>query len=449
MENKRRIQAAIDVAVDTKALEIGMDILDRAVPLFMEHFPSCSAILVADRNTYRVAGKRVEALFQQAGIACEPTFLFEDEDLHAEYSYVEILDEVLHATQAIAVAVGSGTINDLVKLASGHRNTPYMCVATAASVDGYTSYGASITFKGSKQTFQCPAPRVVLADVNVMITAPFEMTAAGYADMVAKVPAGADWLMADALHVEPIHSVAYHLVQDGLRASISNPEGVLALDPSAIAAFVEGLMLSGFAMQASRSSRPASGADHMFSHYWDMQHHTHHGKTPSHGFKVSIGTLATCAMYEELFKFNMAVLDVDCAVQHWPSLKEVQRHALTLFDGTDFPDLGYVEMTAKYSDRETVRVQLETLKNEWGTLFPKLREQIVPFDELVRWLTVVSAPVVPEEIGLSRQALKDTYECAMHLRRRFTVLDVVHRMGCFSSMRDAIFCSNGVWPLTR
>lgn len=447
MKNKERIDRALLAATETKALEIGTDNLAGVAKMFVEQFPGKSAIIIADPNTYRAAGERVLVYFENAGIKCDTPYLFSADDLHAEYEYVEQLDQVLAGTESIAVAVGSGTINDLVKLSSGHRNTPYMCVATAASVDGYTSFGASITYKGSKQTFQCPAPQAVLADVSVMITAPFEMTAAGYADLVAKVPAGAEWTIADALGVDPIHQVAYDIVQGGLKEAISNPKGVLNLEPDAIASFVEGLMLSGFAMQASRSSRPASGADHMFSHYWDMQHHTHNGLTPSHGFKVSIGTLATCAMYEELFKYDMSKLDVNKAVEIWPSLEEVQKHARELFADTDFPELGYVEMTAKYSDKEQVRCQLNTLKAEWGTLYPKLREQINPYAQLAEWLSIVSAPTQPEEIGISKELLKHTYECAMHLRRRFTVLDVVHRMGCFESMRANIFGPTGVWPM--
>lgn len=447
MTNEQRMKSALEAATETKALEIGVNNLSGVAKMFQEQFPGKRAIIIADPNTYKAAGAFVLECFQSAGISCDQPYLFTAEDLHAEYTFVEELDQILQATDAIAVAVGSGTINDLVKLSSGHRNTPYMCVATAASVDGYTSYGASITYKGSKQTFQCPAPQAVLADVKVMITAPFEMTAAGYADLVAKVPAGADWIISDVLGVDPIHKVAYGIVQDGLKEAISNPQGVLNLEPEAIASFVEGLMLSGFAMQASRTSRPASGADHMFSHYWDMQHHTHNGETPSHGFKVSIGTLATCAMYEELFRYDMSKLDVNKAVSQWPDLDTVQKHARALFANTDFPELGFVEMTAKYSDKEEVRHQLETIKKCWNELYPVLREQVNPYDEIAGWLKVVSAPVNPEEIGISRPLLKHTYECAMHLRRRFTVLDLVNRMACFPQMVDHIFSADGVWPI--
>ena len=76
--------------------------------------------------------------------------------------------------------------------------------------------------------------------------------------------------------------------------------------------------MSGFAMQAAQSSRPASGAEHQFSHLWDMQHHTHDGVAPSHGFKVGIGTLASLALYEVLLRRDLEHLDVDAAVARWP-----------------------------------------------------------------------------------------------------------------------------------
>jgi len=67
---------------------------------------------------------------------------------------VERLTASLKQHDAIPVAVGSGTINDLVKLAAHQSGRSYLCVATAASMDGYTAFGASITHQGAKQTFQ-------------------------------------------------------------------------------------------------------------------------------------------------------------------------------------------------------------------------------------------------------------------------------------------------------
>ena len=98
-----------------------------------------------------------------------------------------------------------------------------MTVATAASMDGYTAYGASITRDGAKQTFSCPAPLALLADIDIIATAPTEMTASGYADLFAKVPAGADWIISDALGIEPIDNFSFGIVQDGLKLALSEP----------------------------------------------------------------------------------------------------------------------------------------------------------------------------------------------------------------------------------
>lgn len=79
--------------------------------------------------------------------------------VHAETPCVDELRAALSRSDAIPVAVGSGTLNDLTKLAAHQLGRPYMVVATAASMDGYTAFGASITHHGSKQTFACPALR--------------------------------------------------------------------------------------------------------------------------------------------------------------------------------------------------------------------------------------------------------------------------------------------------
>src|SRR5437879_128171 len=145
-------------------------------------------------------------------------------------------------------------------------------------MDGYPAFGASITQNGSKQTFLCPAPRAVVADLDVICAAPGDMNAWGYADLLAKVTAGADWIVADALGVEPFAPEAWHIAQSRLREFVAAPAGIRTGDPKAIRLLVEGLMLGGFAMQSLKSSRAASGAEHQFSHLWDMQHHTFNGE---------------------------------------------------------------------------------------------------------------------------------------------------------------------------
>src|SRR5262249_32716387 len=163
---------------------------------------------------------------------------------------------------------GSGTLNDITKLAAHRAGRPYMCVGTAASMDGYTSFGAAITKDGFKQTMTCPAPRALLADLDVLARAPSQMNATGYGDLPrdlpAMGPAGAAWLLAAGLEVEPIDRRAWALVQDSLRAWTARPDLLRAGDPQTIAYLFEGLIMAGVAMQISASSRPASGSEHRF-----------------------------------------------------------------------------------------------------------------------------------------------------------------------------------------
>ena len=70
------------------------------------------------------------------------------------------------------IDVAKGGEQDIVKRASHETDRPYMVVWTAASMDGYTSFGAAITKDGYKQTLSCPAPRAVLADLDVLTAAP-------------------------------------------------------------------------------------------------------------------------------------------------------------------------------------------------------------------------------------------------------------------------------------
>lgn len=161
-------------------------------------------------------------------------------------------------------------------------------------MDGYTAFGSSIAVDGYKQTLNCPAPAACVADWTVMAAAPQVMTASGYGDLLGKVPAGADWIIADALGAEAIDDYVWGLVQGPLRASLAKPEALAAGDVPATGELAEGLVMSGLAMQAHESSRPASGAEHQFSHLWEMEGHGVDIKPRrlSHGFKVAVGSVA-------------------------------------------------------------------------------------------------------------------------------------------------------------
>jgi glycerol-1-phosphate dehydrogenase [NAD(P)+] len=433
---KNRVTLALKSARETKALCIGQGAIANVGKLFSEQFPGKQAVIVADNTTYELAGKSVGQSLAECGIAQQPPVIFTADGLYAEYAYVEQLVDALKLHSAVPVAVGSGTINDLSKLAAHLTARPYCCVATAASMDGYTAYGASITARGAKQTFSCPAPQCCLADVSIIARAPQQMTAAGYADLLAKITAGADWLLADALRVEPIDAQAWSIVQDGLPQALSDPDGARCGNPETIHRLIEGLMLGGFAMQWAQTSRPASGAEHQFSHLWNMEHHTNQGQQVSHGFQVAIGTLAIIALYEQMLASPIATLDVEACCAAWQPLNSQQRAAKTMFAGTDFVDVAVAETSAKYLTRDDLRHQLHLLKSSWDALSIRLRRQLIPFADAQQRLQQVGAPTRPEDIGIAPQHLRSSFLRALHIRRRFTLLDIALRTGMLNRWVD-------------
>ena len=78
MNNNQLVAKALAAATDTVAMEIGIDILDKVPVMFKEQFPEKRALIVADENTWRVAGEAVYAHLQTVGIACEEPYIFTD-----------------------------------------------------------------------------------------------------------------------------------------------------------------------------------------------------------------------------------------------------------------------------------------------------------------------------------------------------------------------------------
>ena len=281
----------------------------------------------------------------------------------------------------------------------------------------------------------------------MIAAAPKEMTAAGYADLAAKVPAGAEWMVADLMGTAPIKPDAWHVLQDYLDDLLSDPAGVAAGDPAAIADLFEGLTLSGFAMQAAQSSRPASCCDHLFSHILDMTHHRYKGKLQSHGFQVAIGTLTMCAVFDELFKLDLTKLDVDACVKAWPSLEQEQARAMEIFKDFPAPTLGYDNITKKYNDAETVRDQLTRVRDTWPEFKKKLQGQVYTFEKMRDLFKIAGAPYDPSMIGVTRGQLKDMFPIVQLMRHRMNVLDLAKRGMFYDQIVEPVFAPGGAWEI--
>lgn len=442
------IEQALQKTRDTRALILEKGAMERTAEMFKELFPGKKSVVVADNNTWKVAGKRVAEVLEEAGLKGAEPFIFDDPDLFAEWGFEQQLQNYLAQYDVVAVAVGSGVINDLTKYASKELGRPYMIVGTAASMDGYTAYGASISIDGNKQTLDCPAPKGMILDPTVSAEAPKELVASGYADLIAKVPAGADWMIADKLGVEAIDPFTWELVQKKLRPSLSDPDGLRNGDVEGTAALAEGLIMSGFAMQALLSSRPASGTEHQYSHFWDMDGLCMNGKHVSHGFKVGIGTLVSTADLEFLIDYPVDKIDIDKAVAAWPEWEQMEKEIHRLFDGKP----GHLtralkETKDKYVGKEELRKQLETFVKIWPELKEEVRGSIYSFDTVHDYLGRVGAPNEPEQIGISRERLRDTFRRIPFMRSRFTNCDIIYRLGIMDELEEKLFGKGGPWEI--
>ena len=443
------VDEALKRTNDTKACVIGAGAVESAAKMFAELFPGeKKAFVVADPRTWKVAGERVEALLRESGVETSRYIFCEDgRPFHAEYRWIEELRGAYPG--GIPVAVGSGTINDIVKRTSEEVGRRYMVVGTAASMDGYTSFGAAITKDGMKQTLACRAPLGCIVDSGIAAAAPKEMVASGYADLLAKIPAGADWILADAIGSEAIHPLAWELVQGPLRESLSNPEGAASGDVAETEKLCSGLVMSAFAMQVMGSSRPASGTEHQISHYWDMEDLSFEGQPVSHGFKVGIGTLVSAKTIEFVLRHDLSKLDVEAAVaKWWPDFESVAATFPKVFGNRPAHiERARGEFAKKFPSRDELRRELSAVKEKWPEISARMRDQMLPFEEMRDMLRRVGAPYEPEQIGVTRERLRETFAGVPYMRARYFTLDLVDRLGLMGDLVNELFGKGGVWEV--
>lgn len=442
------IQQALATAGQTRTIVLGEDALEATGRVFADRFPGSRVLLVADENTFAAAGEPVVASLRAAGVPfAEPPFVFPGvPTLYAGYENVEVLREHLRPlADTVVCSVASGSLNDIAKLASGELDRPYMNVCTAASVDGYTAFGASIAKDGFKITRNCPAPVAVVADVDVMAAAPARLTATGYGDLIEKVPAGADWILADELGIEPIDPGVWDLVQGPLRAALARPDLIGRGDRGEIAKLAEANLMSGLAMQAMESSRPASGAGHQFSHVWEMEGHGLDWEPPlSHGFKVGIGSIASCALWEAALALDLDRVDVDRVVATAATTDELHRRCRQLLRPR-IAEASWPQALAKHLDGDDLRARIELIIARWSDVRRRCAPQLLSPQEVMDRLRAVGAPHHPSLISMDWERFRLSHYKVPLIRSRYTLVDALVDLGVFEDVVDHLFSPDGFW----
>lgn len=223
------------------------------------------------------------------------------EGLHAdEHATGEVLRQ-LDADVELLLACGSGSIHDTVRYCAAQRGIPFVALPTAASVDGFCSAVAAMTWQGYKKTMNAVAPLLVVADLDVISRAPAYLTASGVGDVLGKYIALADWRIAHELTGEAVCPVIYDIMEDAVGRIWDSCLDTLSGSEEAFESVMYGLLMSGLAMQLMGNSRPASGAEHHISHLIEMRPAALGVNSSAlHGEKVGVGTLIAAREYHRL-----------------------------------------------------------------------------------------------------------------------------------------------------
>ena len=279
-----------DIIIESGAIAQLPDILKR--PAYAD---KKSLVMICDEHTYEAAGKQVETLIP--GIK---KIILNPENLHANEHGVEAAKKGLETAGDVdlMIAVGSGTIHDITRYHAYEMKIPFFSVPTAASVDGFVSTVAAMTWHGFKKSFTAVSPVVVIADTDIFKKAPLRLTASGVSDLLGKYTALADWKITHILTGEYICDEICSMEYEALDRLKESLDGLTTGDEAAYENLMYGLLLSGLAMQMTGNSRPASGAEHHMSHLWEMEVINDYIDF-YHGEKVGVGLVLASKIYHK------------------------------------------------------------------------------------------------------------------------------------------------------
>lgn len=222
-------------------------------------------LIVTGERTRKLAGDRAREVIEAAGYATN--LVVAEGATLAAVAAVEV--EGRRSKPHVVVGVGGGGVIDVAKLGAYRLGLPYVSVPTSASHDGITSPRASIKDDKGNASKRATTPVAIVADTSIIVQAPYRMLTAGCADAISNSTAVLDWKLAHRLRSEEYSSFASNLAESAAEMIIENA-GVIkpGLEESAWLV-VKSLIVSGVSMSVAGSSRPASGAEHMFSHTLD------------------------------------------------------------------------------------------------------------------------------------------------------------------------------------
>lgn len=383
-----------------------------------------SYLVIADTRTMKAAGMQVISAFTKSGISPDCYIVPDSADGSPETDDIT-KDRILNEAPSteLYLAVGSGVINDLVKWVAYLNKKPYIAIPTAASMNGYGSANVAATVDGLKVLFHAEACKAVVVNPHIIANAPYELTASGLGDVLAKPVSSADWKLNHFLFNEYYCQYSVDLLKNLEPVYLENPSRIQQKDPDAIHALFQALFYSSIAMTITGTSAPASGGEHLISHTLDMLAGRDGRTHDLHGKQVGVASILMAALYEKILyidspQFNIAPAEIDS--EYWGSLSSVVAE----------------EFSKKQSKFEQAASLLSQPDN-WDKLKEQISSGLVPAHKLKNCLKNAGAAhrfhdITDNGLPLSRQKFTSAVIHAHQMRQRFTVLDIAVLLGLAS-----------------
>ncbi|RMD74449.1 MAG: iron-containing alcohol dehydrogenase [Lentisphaerae bacterium] len=378
--------------------------------------PGKPLALVMDPRTRRAAGEKILSILNETQNAVHPIILGSDttEEPRCDEQHLRYLQHQIDS-QHFLIAIGSGVINDLCKWLASLREQPYICCATAASMNGYASANVAVTRGAVKELIHGRPPELIFAQPDILASAPANMTTAGVGDLLAKEVSTLDWLLNHYLFGDELVEESIAWSNRAAQLLFSHYHN-LPQRTGAVAKLFYALLITGAAMTLAGTSSPASGAEHLFSHTLDMlaiRDHRHHDL---HGRQVGIGTILTARLWQYILSLNPSKIRIT-------PIPELDLHA---FWGTLTPNI-----RKHYEAKRPRLVQAQKLLNP--ARWEAIRQKLIPYapdtSRILRILKHVGGAWRFEHIGINEDLAAQVIIHAHQMRSRFTCLDLAYILG--------------------
>jgi glycerol-1-phosphate dehydrogenase [NAD(P)+] len=393
-------------------------------------------VVIADLNTHDTAGEKVIEILHNTSYTPK-LCLFNTREMVKpdEYAIGKVMLDIDLETSFLLV-VGSGSLTDLVRYISSRTRIPFISVPTAASMDGYASSGAPMLHGGYKRTILSTYPQAIIADIDVFSQAPYEMTAAGFSDMIGKLNSRVDWQFSHIITGEYYCEFFVELIDEVVQMCVANTTGIKQRDPEIMGHLMEGLILSGIGMVLIGNSRPASGSEHSLSHYWEMKAILENHPQYLHGTKVGVGTGVMAKFYEKFFSRDPAKIDLATVKQRKQSLEHLEAYLHECLGPVAESVIKEVTRPS-YLNWEEQQRQIERLQTSWEAV--KALQAIEPtFARVVEIQRAAEASIMPGEIDVDRALLREALLNAKEIRSRFTVLRAAEILGWLEEITEEV-----------